>query len=90
MQQLAETSTSTIPSIRPIDLEMATVLVPSDKDGEAISREIEKTFRLIAHYQRESKLLGILRDALLPKLISGEIDVSKISLTQLNSHLAAR
>ena len=28
-----------------------------------------------------------LRDALLPKLMSGEIDVSKVDLTQLNSHL---
>ena len=37
---------------------------------------------------RESKSLAALRDALLPKLMSGEIDVSKVDLTQLNSHLA--
>lgn len=37
---------------------------------------------------RESKSLAALRDALLPKLMSGEIDVSKIDLTRLNSHLA--
>ena len=36
---------------------------------------------------RESKSLAALRDALLPKLMSGEIDVSKVDLTQLNSHL---
>lgn len=36
----------------------------------------------------ENKRLAELRDALLPKLMSGEIDVSKIDLTQLNSHLA--
>ena len=35
----------------------------------------------------ENKRLAELRDALLPKLMSGEIDVSKIDLTQLNSHL---
>ena len=35
----------------------------------------------------ESKRLAELRDALLPKLMSGEIDVSKIDLTQLNNHL---
>lgn len=29
------------------------------------------------------------RDSILPKLMTGEIDVSKIDLTQLNSHLAA-
>ena len=37
-----------------------------------------------------SKQLEELRDVLLPKLMSGEIDVSKVDLTQLNSHLAAR
>lgn len=38
--------------------------------------------------ERESRELGALRDALLPKLMSGKIDVSKVDLTQLNSHLA--
>ena len=37
---------------------------------------------------RESKSLVALRDTLLPKLMSGEIDVLKVDLTQLNSHLA--
>lgn len=36
----------------------------------------------------ESKQLEELRDVLLPRLMSGKIDVSKIDLTQLNSHLA--
>lgn len=36
----------------------------------------------------ESLALGELRTTLLPRLISGEIDVSKIDITQLNSHLA--
>ena len=36
----------------------------------------------------ENDRLAALRDALLPKLMSGEIDVSKVDLTQLNSHLA--
>ena len=38
--------------------------------------------------ERENHKLATLRDALLPKLMSGEIDVSKIDLTQLNSHLS--
>lgn len=37
---------------------------------------------------KENDRLATLRDALLPKLMSGEIDVSKVDLTQLNSHLA--
>ena len=36
----------------------------------------------------ENGQLARLRDTLLPKLMSGEIDVSKVDLTQLNSHLA--
>lgn len=35
----------------------------------------------------ESIALCRLRDALLPKLMSGEIDVSKVDITQLNNHL---
>ena len=40
--------------------------------------------------ERENRDLAALRNALLPKLMSGEIDVSKVDLTQLNSHLARR
>ena len=36
---------------------------------------------------KERQEFAALRDVLLPKLMSGEIDVSKIDLTQLNSHL---
>ena len=36
----------------------------------------------------ESKQLEELRDVLLPRLMSGKIDVSKVNLTQLNSHLS--
>lgn len=38
--------------------------------------------------ERNSKQLEELRDALLPKLMTGEIDVSKLDLKHLNSHLA--
>lgn len=36
----------------------------------------------------EARKLAVFRDSLLPKLMSGEIDVSEVNLTQLNSHLA--
>ena len=45
----------------------------------------------ISAYNRENDRLSELRDALLPKLMSGEIDVSKIELpTQPNNHLVDR
>lgn len=37
--------------------------------------------------ERENRELAALRDVLLPKLMSGEIDVSQVDLTQINSHL---
>ena len=43
------------------------------------------------HLEDENRQLEDLRDTLLPKLMSGEIDVSKVDLTQLtNNHLAGR
>ncbi len=45
-------------------------------------------FEQVIANTRENKMLAELRDALLPKLMSGEIDVSGIELpTQLNNHL---
>lgn len=43
---------------------------------------------MIGTNHAESRQLARLRDVLLPELMSGEIDVSKVDLTQLNSHLA--
>jgi len=88
LQQLAETSTSTIPSIRPVDLERIAVLVPSDECGNEIAAQIGTAFKQIDCNKRENRKLATLRDALLPKLMSGEIDVSEVDLTQLNSHLS--
>ena len=46
---------------------------------------------LIRSNENETRKLNNLRNYLLPKLMSGEIDVSKIDLTQLtNNHLAGR
>ena len=48
---------------------------------------LQNLFAFYRSTQDESAKLAFLRDALLPKLMSGEIDVSKIDLMQLNSHL---
>lgn len=49
---------------------------------------LQDLFAVYRSNQDESAKLASLRDVLLPKLMSGEIDVSKVDLTQLNSHLA--
>lgn len=64
------------------------LVLPSDEALERFNKMSKPSVRLIAANQEESKRLADLRDALLPKLMSGEIDVSRIDLTQLNSHLS--
>ena len=49
---------------------------------------IQTALEQISITGKENDRLATLRDALLPKLMSGEIDVSKVDLTQLNSHLS--
>ena len=62
-------------------------VLPSEEELEKFNAIAVPAVELIVANQRESKRLAELRDALLPKLMSGEIDVSKVDLTQLNNHL---
>ena len=77
MQQLAEQSTSTFPSIKPSDLGSCEIPCPIDQD---LSDALTTLFTSIASNQTENSSLSALRDTLLPKLMSGEIDVSSIQL----------
>ena len=64
------------------------VLIPEERQLDRFSKQLAPLIDWIQDSYRENNKLASLRDALLPKLMSGEIDVSKINLTQLNSHLA--
>ena len=70
----------------------ATLTYPMPNPGhdaiEGFCAFADPIYKQIQSNKLESKWLVSLRDALLPKLMSGEIEVSKIDLTQLNSHLA--
>ncbi len=79
MQQLAEQSVSTFPSIRPADLDACLIPVPL-KDDVGLFDDIIAIFAAIAENNEESNCLASLRDTLLPRLISGEIDVSKVAI----------
>ena len=75
MQQLAEQSTSTFPSIKPSDLSSCEIPCPID---QCLSDALKAMFMCIYSTQRENASLAALRNALLPKLMSGEIDISAI------------
>ncbi len=49
--------------------------------------DFKMIFAKIRNNEDEDMRLSSLRDVLLPKLMSGEIDVSRVDLTQLNNHL---
>ena len=65
------------------------VRMPSEKQVSEFKEIAGKAMRVISASSIESRKLAQSRDALLPKLMSGEIDVSKVDLMQLtNNHLA--
>ena len=80
MQQLAEQSTSTFPSIKPSDLGVCEIPCPKDDFSRNLTETLKAMFALIAANHRENASLAELRDSLLPRLMSGEIDVSNIDI----------
>lgn len=90
LQSVAEQSTSAYPSIKSSDLEQLEIPMPTKDEIEEIKPQLDSLFAAIAHNEYESKMLEELRDTLLSKLMSGEIDVSQIELPmQPNNHLYA-
>ena len=79
MQQLAEQSVSTFPTIRPAALD-ACLIPDMQEDDKSLISSIQALFNAVATYNEENKYLSALRDTLLPRLMSGEIDVSSITL----------
>lgn len=75
------------PHIYPQQIKELPIAPIDDKLIKRLNEKIAPLYETISANKIENKKLADLRDALLPKLMSGEIDVSKINLTQLNSHL---
>ncbi|PWM34066.1 MAG: hypothetical protein DBX94_03210 [Coriobacteriia bacterium] len=67
--------------------QMLTYKVASNPSGATVDF-IESALSQASSSSKENHRLAALRDNLLPKLMSGEIDVSKVDLKQLNSHLS--
>ena len=84
----AKANGATFAAINIKDLETENVIVPSSKTLDRYSNFAEALLLQILENEKESLELSQIRDVLLPKLMSGEIDVSQVDLTQLNGHLS--
>lgn len=80
-------SGTTVAHMGKSDLDALKVPLPKEDDLKKFAELAEPMRQTIVSNSMESRRLAELRDALLPKLMSGEIDVSKIDLALLNSHL---
>lgn len=63
------------------------VLIPNDSELKEFSEHLAPIVDQLRDSYKMSGCLSRIRDALLPKLMSGEIDVSQVDLKQLNNHL---
>lgn len=77
---IAADKATTMGHIKREDLAKAEVLIPSADDYKKISAVMNPIFELITANRIEARKLAELRDELLPKLMSGEIDVADIDI----------
>ena len=83
----AKANGATFAAINTRDLKIESVFLPAADALANFDAKAESLYALMRANEKESMDLAAIRDVLLPKLMSGEIDVSKVDLTQLNSHL---
>jgi len=67
---------SAYPAVRPEHFDRAPILIPDERALRAFDVAVEPLLRRLAANERESRTLAETRDALLPKLLSGEVRVA--------------
>ena len=77
---IAADMATTMGHIKREELSKAVVLIPSKSDYERIGGLLSPLYDLVVANRIESRKLAALRDALLPQLMSGQIDVSEVEL----------
>ena len=68
------------PKISQANLRSVQVVIPPERNLKEYNDLVEPLFSLLRANEEECKSLAALRDTLLPKLMSGEIDVSAVQL----------
>lgn len=77
---IAADKSTTMGHIKREELAKAEVLIPCEEDYTSFNSIMQPIFELIISNRIESRKLAALRDELLPKLMTGEIDVSDVQL----------
>ena len=77
---VAADKATTMGHIKRDELAKAEVLIPNEADYKRIRTLLQPIYDLIITNRIENKRLAKIRDTLLPKLMSGELDVSAIQL----------
>ena len=77
---IAADKATTMGHIKREELAKAEVLIPCAEDYTSFNSIMQPIFELIISNRIESRKLAALRDELLPKLMTGEIDVSDVQL----------
>ncbi len=77
---VAADKATTMGHIKRDELAKAEVLIPPETDYKRIGELLQPIYDLIIANRIENKRLAEVRDTLLPKLMSGEVDVSDINL----------
>lgn len=75
---VAADKATTMGHIKRDELSKAEVLIPNEADYNRIGSLLHPIYDLIITNRIESKKLAEIRDTLLPKLMSGEIDISEV------------
>ena len=77
---IAADKATTMGHIKREELAKAEILIPCEEDYTSLTSIMQPIFELIISNRIEGRKLAVLRDELLPKLMSGEIDVSAVQL----------
>lgn len=75
MRQLVTGTSNSHQRVKPEQLREIRVIAARDEEIEELSSVIESSVNQVLHNRKQSRFLAQLRDALLPKLISGELRV---------------
>ncbi|MBQ4537462.1 MAG: restriction endonuclease subunit S [Lachnospiraceae bacterium] len=77
---VAADKATTMGHIKREELSKAEVLIPNKADYERIGALLEPIYNMIINNRIENRKLASIRDELLPKLMSGEIDVTELDV----------